>query len=767
MSNEREEFYQPLKWIDYDIAGNKFRAYYDMDDKLVFVIDFVVNETKPNVLLVINPVGDRKWDDILMNDYGIDLETVRPKKDNKYQKLDIEYTGLAEYDALVQAYEDDEDLSDAISGLESFRHMAAMRAALERMAAAELTASRARETIEKTNETLQDLQDKLKTLRSKLAAQRREIGKEPTKQSAAKILRTESQIDSVNEKLVRAKKRHANAQHRLSQAIDESEVAREIMDVLEDMDTSAKLPAEPMETSVATVKPAADDVLVIRPGTTDVAVVEEAPVPMTQEPQFTEIVPYDEEDDEYDDDEYDDEEYEDDSDEEVTESEEVKPLFDEDPKILDEVGAFQPIDFGGGVSDVAPMINTAPVVKEKSDDTNLSVQPLTFMPPVESEHIESKQEFVPVATPMLDSLTAVQPTDDDNKIDSELMATIEPVVVPATTEDMVRPESPVVEAEVGAEESKNETTMPEIEVASEDSGFRPLSPIASDNGKTSENAVVAAPAATSQRKPTMLYYVLLIVLIVLSVFTLWLYQSSVNDSVPELGAKTTVVETVEKEDVTETPSAKDVAEEVAVAEVVVTDENPFLDDMIVAEEKEEQKEESSQVLPMPMDIVQMAVESKSESKEVAVETEAAEEPAVVVEESVAEVVVPAEEVVATVDEAPVVAEEVSVSEEAVVVPSEEEVLASKPEYGVNREEALFVADSEYETDEPATGTAIDPIMVAEPEVEEEVLLEEVPLCEDGSEPDADGCCGDEVLMDVEGRMACCSETSGDCFDPLI
>ena len=133
----------------------------------------------------------------------------------------------------------------------------------------------------------------------------------------------------------------------------------------------------------------------------------------------------------------------------------------------------------------------------------------------------------------------------------------------------------------------------------------------------------------------------------------------------------------------------------------------------------------------------------------------------------AEVVVPAEEVVATVDEAPVVAEEVSVSEEAVVVPSEEDVLARKPEYGVNREEALFVADPEYETDEPATGTAIDPIMVAEPEVEEEVLLEEVPLCEDGSEPDADGCCGDEVLMDVEGRMACCSETSGDCFDPLI
>ena len=74
---------------EYDIAGNSFRAYRDSDGKLVFVIDNTLNERKTNVMLVINPVGDRKWDDILANDYAVDLETVRPKKDNKPNTFNI------------------------------------------------------------------------------------------------------------------------------------------------------------------------------------------------------------------------------------------------------------------------------------------------------------------------------------------------------------------------------------------------------------------------------------------------------------------------------------------------------------------------------------------------------------------------------------------------------------------------------------------------------------------------------------------------------
>ena len=44
---------------EYNIAGNVFTAYYDAAHKLVFVLDNTVDDRKPNVLLVINPIGDR------------------------------------------------------------------------------------------------------------------------------------------------------------------------------------------------------------------------------------------------------------------------------------------------------------------------------------------------------------------------------------------------------------------------------------------------------------------------------------------------------------------------------------------------------------------------------------------------------------------------------------------------------------------------------------------------------------------------------------
>ncbi|MBP3340076.1 MAG: hypothetical protein J6L47_00190, partial [Alphaproteobacteria bacterium] len=325
MPNEREYIYQPLKVVDYDIAGNALRAYYDVDDKLVLVIDLVINDIKPNVLLVMNPVGMRKWDDILMNDYGVDLETVRPKKDNKYQKLDVEYTGLAAYDALIQAYDADENLAAALVGVAEFRNAAARRSALERLGAADMTATRARETIDKTNETIAEQQVRVKELRGKLAAQRRDVGKEPTKQSAAKILRTESQIDAANDKLARSKKRLVSAQRRLAAAEDDMDVAQAILQAL-DAAVIGGVPAAPAPTDVMTVEP--------------------APVPMQNVPQFTEITPYEEQ-----------------PKAEDMADEEVKPLFDKDPEIMDEEIAFKPIDFGA-----TPNVPTEPVVAPVATD---------------------------------------------------------------------------------------------------------------------------------------------------------------------------------------------------------------------------------------------------------------------------------------------------------------------------------------------------------------------------------------------------------------
>ena len=44
MTNERETFFQPLTLIDYNIAGNSFRAYYDADNKLIFTFDVLEDE---------------------------------------------------------------------------------------------------------------------------------------------------------------------------------------------------------------------------------------------------------------------------------------------------------------------------------------------------------------------------------------------------------------------------------------------------------------------------------------------------------------------------------------------------------------------------------------------------------------------------------------------------------------------------------------------------------------------------------------------------
>ena len=123
MSIERENLKQSLKVVDYDIAGNPLRAYQDVDGRLVFVLDLLIDDIKPNVLLVISPEDNRKWDDIIANDWGVDLETVRPKKDNKYQKLDIEYAGLDKYADLIQAYLGRGDVSARLADLQALSEL--------------------------------------------------------------------------------------------------------------------------------------------------------------------------------------------------------------------------------------------------------------------------------------------------------------------------------------------------------------------------------------------------------------------------------------------------------------------------------------------------------------------------------------------------------------------------------------------------------------------------------------------------------------------
>ncbi len=699
MPNEREnQFQPPLTFVDYDIHGNVFRAYYDADDKLVFVMDMVVNAMKPNVLLVINPVGNRKWDDILMNDYAVDLETVRPKKDNKYQKIDIEYTGLAEYDNLVRAYNSGVDLSAALVALADFRNDAARRAALERLGVADATAERARETVEKTNESITQHQERLKTLRGKLAAQRRDVGKEPTKQSAAKILRTESQIEATNDKLARAKKRLANAQHRLTSAEDDADSARAILARLDDMvATDSYVPAMPMPT--------------------DVAEIETPSVPMQVVPQFTEITTFEEPPVPT-------------QGAENMADEEVKPLFDKDPDILDEEIAFKPIDF-------SMPANPGVAVSDSAPESNVSA-PLSFVPPVQTSPapapVEEIADLGPVAMPVLDSLTPVE--SPSQQIDSELMPDSGFVLPSEQVMPVQQPVpdnvAPIVDTLPSQAQSAPQP-MPEISPAPIDTGMRPVSPI------TGNPAEVATPV---RRKPTVLYYVMLVVLIVLSVFTLWMYQRSVNDATPELGAQTQVVaEEVKSEpDVVEqnvepapSPFIEVVAEPVNMVAPVVAEPEPEPVVMDI---------EPEPVVVTPA--VPVGVVADVEPEPVPVTPEP--------ENVVAGVAEPETVPVAADDASPFLSDEVveSVPPKPIV-----DVVVNKPVYNVSQNEKMFVADPEYETDELAPAT------------QAEIIEEVAETCADGAAPDADGCCSGEELVDMDGEYMCCAIGTDECFPPMF
>ena len=192
MIGERENFQQEtdfgtLVMRPYNIEGNEIKAFYDSSDDLVFVLDETLSDNKPNVLLVINPDGDKKWDEILSGEYGVDLENVRPKQDNKYQKLDIEYSGLGVYEALINAFNAGDSLEDYLKQLFVLRDSAARHSAMLRLNAANEIIAKTNATIVKTKESIIRLQERLKTLRAKLSATKKEIGRVPTKQSASKV----------------------------------------------------------------------------------------------------------------------------------------------------------------------------------------------------------------------------------------------------------------------------------------------------------------------------------------------------------------------------------------------------------------------------------------------------------------------------------------------------------------------------------------------------------------------------------------------------
>lgn len=683
MPNERD--FSTITMREYNIAGNELRAYYDENGALVFVIDMLVNDRKPNVLLVIDAVDNRKWDDILENDYGVDLETVRPKKDNKYQKLDIEYSGLPVYHDLIDAYENDGDVSAELKQLDMFRDIAIRRAASERLIAAEELADNARETIARTNDTINELNARLRALRAKVADLRKNIGKEPTKQSAAKILRTESQIDAINEKLKRAHKRLDNAQKRLFVATDDADIARDILARVDvgAIDDNITVPVVVPRNDVATVPD------------NELTVVTDAPLPVEyDESEESQIIQKPKAEDMAD--------------------EEVKPLFDTDPEILDEEIAFKPIEFNAPVVPEisVPDVASTTVPNDMAPDAAV-VAPLSFTPPVSTGYTPAS-DLLPSQSaepaPVLDSITSVD-------VPSPV---VEPYAAPAP--------APGAESDVAP-------ALPE-------SGFRPVSPIT--------GVAAVAPVPTSkERRPTVVYYVMLVALIIMSIFVLWFYQKSTgNSALPNIGDAVT-------------------------PEIVVDDVAPVAD-VSVEPVVDIVPESEPETIPEPEPVV---VEPEPQP-----EPEPMPEPVVV--DAPVEPVLPTEIVVPVT--APVINTVPTIAPEPTVkkIESEAEILAKKPSYGVSQNEAMFVADEEFETDRrSATVPAqeVAPIAVydtpivrvsePEPVVYEEPVeyvdedLDESP-CENG-EPDRYGCCPGETFTQIDnGGFACCPDGGGDCFPPL-
>ena len=791
-----------LTFREYNIAGNVLRAYYDADGKLVFVLDSTLDGRKPNTLLVINPVGDRKWDDILANDYGVDLETVRPKKNNKYQKLDIEYSGLAEYDNLINAYVSGADLTEALAALAEFREESVRRAAQERLAVAESDADRARETISRTKNSIDELQIKLRALRSKLAQQKKQVGREPTKKSASKILRTDAQIDATNEKLRRAKKRLANAQRRLIVADEDAEIARKILardadksdardnnvasgavtdgvvttynisydDMMDDADNASDANSDVVDedihfttefvgkTRVGNVAAGArsDDKVAREPVDMDGNVPDETFIENkdTDEPK-AEIM----------------------ADENKNES--VRPLFDTEPEVLDENIAFKPIEFGV----------SSPVEKNDASDSDenakvydniIDDKPLSFTPPTprvdnvraqpENDSVGQSDEKHPA--PVLDTLTAVDVPQAQNqnatsaRLDSELTtgmadaANVEQGNATPTTN------IPMTDAENAASGAGMNSDALNTEPKINDNVARPVPPAATLAAASTAAAArpvspitgTGAPTNPAPRKPTFVYYLLLVLLIGLSVFTLWLYQKNTSDKVPDLTATVPAVE-------------------MPVATSDTDIDGPFLP---VVEEEPVAIDESE---PVPSPEPQPAASTEPVTESV-VAPEPEPEPVVVPEpEPVADVVVESINVVTPEPEP------------EPVIETEEEILASKPAYNVSQNENMFVADPEYDTETlrqdnlPVVNTSGGTVVTTNintdsgnntntvtdeyvPQAVTSVVWEQpaanLPMCPDGTAPDVNGCCPGEVYTDMGDQgFNCCPADGGDCFPPLI
>ena len=590
----------------FNVSGNKFSAFYDADHKLIFVLDETLTENIPNVLLVIAERAGRKWDDILSNDYKIDLEDIRPKKNNKYQKLDIIYEGLPIYGQLIADYKTGVSIENALNDLAKFKIKAGQELAQMRLNAAEREITTATATIKKTEQTLAKLHTNKKALKTKIAKARSEVGKKPTKESAAKILKIQAQSEKVNDKEKRARARLRRAKKRLEFAQNDLQAALDALKAIEGTDNNL---SEIEELNIQELK-------------------------MADEP---------------------------------------KPLFDKDPEIMDDKIAFQPVGFE------PPVFNPTEFTTAES---NKSIQ---IPEPIISTDAPEEPAIVPII--------------EEKPVIKEEPAPVSEPIAPITnniniTQSVIEPQQPI-------ETPQQTQQTPPVSIE------RPASPVSNPN-------VTVLQPETNPKKPTIIYYVMFIILIGLSILTLSLYQSKMDDSAKPNLAKPTEPETVIVDEPTQ-PIAVDSA--FITTEPVIENPQP-----VIIEEP----------VPEPEPVVAPVIEEPA--------------PQLIQEEpAVAPIVEPEPIPVSIPESAPIIEPEPEIIEEPVIeeepVPINQNLtLPLKPEYPVHG---------------PVNQT-----------IEKNSVSSQ--LCTSGTTPDENGCCEGESFRFIESMnvYACCSIADGECYPPL-
>lgn len=661
-----------LKSEDFDISGNTFSAFYDNSHKLIFVLDKTKTENTPNTLLIIANRAGRKWDDILANDYNVDLENIRPKENNKYQKLDIDYNGLSIYGQLIADYETNADLTDSLNKLNEFRKNVGQQAARSRLVAAKNEIKITTETIRVTNKSITKLRAQIKLLKAKLSKARSEVGKKPTKESAARILKIQSQIDKATDKEKRARIRLRRAKKRLEDAQNNVKLANQVLNI---------------DTQINEIKP--------------------------KEPEMAEEQP--------------------------------KPLFNQDPEIMDDKIAFKPVGFEAPsfvpmdepVSETQKNDNAVPTTPSEMD-TPAEPTPESIPTPVETPEPvmpEQQPEPVPVAEP--------EPIPTP-------MVTPEPIPAPVETPEPVTPEpTPIVkESEITVTtptETPEKLPAPEKPMATQTGDInRPASPT------TGKNVTVLNPGAGS-KKPTMIYYIMLMVLIALSVLTLWMYQSKMDNSATPNLASPAVTEPARE--ITPQPATESMPQDSA-----------FIETEPVAVQQPEPKP-----IPTPAPIVPEMEQPAPAPQPIMPQPVAQPEP--IMAEPIPAPVQPIKPIVQQQEQPmPVPAPVPAVRPQpALIVPQTTTKSAPLPEPSMVRmEKPKVIIKNIPETDVnkpeyPVYGPNKNAAS-AMPETNQPTSQ----VCTSGTAPDENGCCTGESLKWVESfnGYACCSLADGECYPPL-